>query len=103
MVAIFIAIATGGQIQAWAFTEAPPKPPLYDLLRPFPLWSMWLYLLAPLPILFSPLKLLGIDILAGPPWFFYAANIVYFYLLACLLAAAYRGLKTKLTAVRNVG
>jgi hypothetical protein len=35
--AIFTSIAVGGKIQAWAFSDVPPKPPLYDLLRPFPI------------------------------------------------------------------
>jgi hypothetical protein len=28
---IFIAIMMGGKIQAWAFSDMPPKPPLYDV------------------------------------------------------------------------
>ncbi len=56
--AIFAFIAVGGHIQAWAFSDVPPKPPLYDLLRPLPIWSIWMYLLLPLVLLSLPLRTL---------------------------------------------
>lgn len=34
--ASLMAIAVGGKIQAWAFSDVPPKPPLHDLLQPSP-------------------------------------------------------------------
>jgi len=92
---IFIAIAIGGKIQAWGFSDIPPKPPLYDLLRPFPIWITWMSLLAPLALLTSPLKLLGLDIMGGPPWLFIVTNIIYFYLLSCLVVAGYRWIKAR--------
>ena len=43
--------SNGGHIQAWAFSDVPPKPPLYDRLRPFPIWPIWVFLLMPLGVL----------------------------------------------------
>jgi hypothetical protein len=86
--AIFVAIAVGGKIQAWAFSDIPPKPPLYDLLRPFPIWPMWMFLLMPLALLTLPLRLVDIDLMGGPPWLFITANLIYFYLLSCFVVAA---------------
>jgi hypothetical protein len=44
LLGIFVLIMIGSHIQSWAFTDGEefglPKPPLYDLLRPFPLWAM---------------------------------------------------------------
>jgi hypothetical protein len=85
--AILVAIAAGGQIQAWAFSDLPPKPPLYDLLRPLPIWPIWMLLLMPLALVTWPLRSVGIDVMAGPPWLFLTANLLYFYLLACLAMA----------------
>lgn len=83
--AILISIAIGGQIQAWAFSKVPPKPLLYDLLQPFPLWELWMYLLLPLALLTSPLRFIGLDVMAGPAWLFWTANTLYAYLLACFI------------------
>lgn len=85
VLAIFGAIAAGGQIQAWVFSDLPPKPPLYDLLQPFPIWPIWMLLLLPLALVSLPLRLVGIDLMGGPAWLFWAANLSYFYLLSCLL------------------
>jgi hypothetical protein len=85
--ALFLAIAVGGKIQAWAFSDLPPKPPLYDLLRPLPIWPIWMFLLLPLALVTYPLRLVGIDVMAGSPWLFITANLIYFYLLSCLVMA----------------
>jgi len=100
--AIFIAIAVGGKIQAWAFSEAPPQPPFYDLLQPFPLWPIWMYLLIPLALLVLPLRLFGIDVMGGPLWLFTTANIVYFYLLSCLMVACFDWVKAKWKSQREM-
>jgi hypothetical protein len=84
---IFIAIAIGGKIQAWAFTDMPPKPLLYDWIRPFPIWPIWMLLLMPLAVLVYPLRLLGIDVMGGPAWLFLLANIIYFYILSCIIVS----------------
>jgi hypothetical protein len=100
--AIFVVIAIGGNIQAWVFTDVPPKPPLYDLLRPFPIWPIWMYLLIPLALLVLPLRLLNIDVMGGPFWLFIVANITYFYLLSCLIVAGSRWIKAKWKSRRKV-
>ena len=86
--AIFTLIAIGGHIQAWAFSDVPPKPPLYDLLRPFPIWPIWVFLLMPLGVLSLPLRIIGLDIMSGHFWLFVATQAFYFYLLSCLLAVS---------------
>jgi hypothetical protein len=93
--AVFIAIAVGGRIQAWAFSDIPPKPPLYDLLRPLPLWPIWMLLLAPLALLTLPLRLFGVDVMHGPHWLFMAANVIYFYLLSCFVVAGLDWVRTR--------
>ena len=89
--AVLIAIAIGGHIQTWVFVDdvpnPPPKPALYDLLRPLPLWVLWMYLLVPLALLLWPLRLLGLDVTRGVPWFFVIASPIYFYLLSCQVIA----------------
>ena len=95
--AIFLAIAIGGKIQAWAFTDVPPKPPLYDLLRPFPIWPMWMFLLMPLALLALPLRFLGLDVMGGPACLFIVANVTYFYLLCCLVVATLGWAKARCT------
>jgi hypothetical protein len=84
---IFIVIMMGGKIQAWAFSDMPPKPPLYDVLRPFPIWPLWMFLLIPLALFGLPLRAVGIDVMGGPAWLFIIANLTYFYLLSCLMVA----------------
>ncbi len=93
--AILMAIAVGGKIQAWAFSDVPPKPPLYDLLQPFPIWPVWMFLLMPLALVTWPLRFAGIDIVGGPPWLFITANLIYFYLLSCLVVAGLDWAKAK--------
>jgi hypothetical protein len=45
----------GGFIQAWMFTDGfAPKPALYDLLTPLPLWPLSILLLLPLAVLSLP-------------------------------------------------
>jgi hypothetical protein len=96
----FIAIMMGGQIQAWAFSDVPPKPPLYDLLQPFPIWPIWMFLLVPLALLVLPLQVVGIDVMGGPAWLFIIASIVYFYLLSCLIVAGIVWARSKLRSRR---
>lgn len=93
--ALFVAVAFGGMIQAWAFSDMPPKPPLYDLLRPFPIWPIWMFLLMPLALFALPLRLVGIDLMGGPPWLFTTANLIYFYLLSCLVVMAVDWVKVR--------
>lgn len=91
--AIFISLAIGGQAQAWAFSKVAPKPILFDFLRPFPIWSVWMVLLVPLALLASPLKLIGLNVLSGPAWLFWTAYTLYSYLLVCLFIAIFDRLR----------
>jgi hypothetical protein len=93
--ALLTAVAVGGKIQAWAFADWGPKPLLYDLLQPFPIWSLWLFLLMPLAVLSVPLRWIGIDMLGGPAWLFIAANLLYFYVLSCLTIVGIDWVKAK--------
>jgi hypothetical protein len=95
LLAIFVGIAVGGKIQAWAFSDMPPRPPLYDLLEPLPIWSLWMVLISPLALLALPLRLVGIEIMGGPAWLFLTANLVYFYLLSCFVTVAVDWLRVK--------
>ena len=92
---IFTLIAVGGHIQSWAFSDVPPKPPLYDLLRPLPIWPMWVFLQFPLMIVSLPLKIIGLDVMAGHFWLFVAAQALYFYLLSCLLVVSFERYKAR--------
>ncbi len=99
---LFIAIAIGGKIQAWVFSDAAPKPLLYDLLRLFPLWTIWIFLLTPLAMLTLPLRFLGLDVMSGPSWLFILSNIIYFYLLSCIIVAGFRWIKAKWRSKRKM-
>ena len=94
--AIFALIAVGGHIQSWAFSDVPPKPPLYDLLRPLPIWPIWVFLLMPLGVLSLPLRIIGLDVMSGHFWLFVAAQVLYFYLLSCLLAVSFDRCKARI-------
>ncbi|MBG7609348.1 MAG: hypothetical protein IZT55_00640 [Anaerolineae bacterium] len=101
LLSLFMAIALGGMIQAWAFSDVPPKPPLYDFVRPLPIWSIWMFLLIPLAILSSPLKLFGLNVMGGASWVFMTANLIYFYVLACFLSAIYGWIKDRRVSRRQ--
>jgi len=101
--ALFLAMAMGGMIQAWAFSDVPPKPALYDLLRPLPIWPLWMLLLAPLALLSAPLRLLGLDLMEGSYGLFVVANLAYFYLLSCLIVAACGWLRGKARSKGETG
>lgn len=96
---IFVATAIGGQTQAWVFSGVPPKPPLYDLLQPFPIWPIWIFLLMPLALLTLPLRPLGLNVMGGPSWWFITVNITYFYLLSCLIVTGSRWIKARIKIV----
>ena len=99
--AVLLAIMAGGWIQAWAFSDLPPKPVLYDLLRPLPIWPLWMLLLAPLALASWPLRLVGLDLMGGPAWLFITANLVYFYLLSCGVVAGFDWLKARWRSSRR--
>jgi len=80
-------IAAGGQVQGWTFSDGTvPKPPLYDLLAPLPLWEAWALLIAPLALLVLPFTVAGLDVFSAPLSVFASVQAVYLYVLACTLA-----------------
>lgn len=83
----FVIVTLGGWIQTWAFAEPPlpPKPFLYDLLAPLPLWPIWVITLVPLALLTSPLRLVGVDVMTAPAWLFVPLSLLYYYFLSCFL------------------
>jgi hypothetical protein len=90
---IFIFIAFAGQTQSWMFVDdagVVPKPYLYDLLQPFPLWLLWVFLLSPLILISNVIVSIGgyeADFITrGPGWSFLVIQVVYFYTISCLAA-----------------
>lgn len=82
---VFILIAVGGQIQAWGFDDDPQtKPPLYDLLRPYPFWIVWIFSMIPLVIISAPFRSLIQNINSGLTYYlWWIGLIVYYYILSC--------------------
>lgn len=80
----FLLLLAGAFVQAWALSKGAPKPFLVDVLGKFPFWVVWVMLSVPVHMV-SPVFSGG-----GPGRYAYlAANLVYFYLFACLLAASF--------------
>ena len=89
---VFMFICFAGYIQSWVFSGkdiGSPKPPLFDLLAPFPFWIVWVFLLLPLILLSNLIVAIfryNADfIMRGSFWLFWTINFVYFYLLSCLI------------------
>lgn len=99
---IFMLIAVAGQIQSYAFTNdeefGRPKPVLYEVLKPFPLWALLMYLLLPLFPIYFIFSSFGIGniVFNAPLFLFY--NLIYFYLLASFIGFCYEKYKQKFTA-----
>jgi hypothetical protein len=94
--AIFALIAASGHIQSCSFSDVPPKSPPYDLLRPFPIWPIWIYLLLPLVILSLPFRIINLDVMSGHFCLFVAAQALYSYFLSCLLVVSLGRYKARL-------
>jgi hypothetical protein len=90
-----ILIGVGGWIQSWGFSDglAGPKPPFYDFLLAFPLWTIWVYLLTPVALLNLPLRMFGIDLLGTQGWAFTAVNLGDFYWMSCVLVTLFDWLR----------
>ncbi len=84
---VLLLIAAGGQIQSWGFSDDPAtKPPLYDLLRPLPLWFLWVLTMLPLFLLLAPLRELTPEINPQLGRFWWIGLVSYYYLGACFIA-----------------
>lgn len=90
--AIFVLISLAGRIQSYAFTDGETyslaEPLFYDLLKPFPFWAFYMYLLLPLLVLGS---IFNIHYL--PFYLSFFIEIVYFYILSSLFEMCYEKLK----------
>jgi len=81
-------ICIGGVIQSYAFIDeilGIPKPPLYDLLKPFSIWPAWVLLVVPLYILSHIFNLTylvdNFPPLGGVKTSFF--SVLYSYILSC--------------------
>ncbi len=90
---MFVLIGLAGRIQGYAFSDGEtyglPKPLFYDLLKPFPFWVLYMYLLFPLLILGS---IFNIHYL--PSYLSFSIDVVYFYVLASLFGVCYEKVKS---------
>jgi hypothetical protein len=88
MTAVLLLVAYGGYAQSWAFSGkdlAQRSPPLAGVFHPIPhLWELWVLLIAPLVLMF---RLVGAQHLfdAGTAWLFWTLQVLYFYLLSCVI------------------
>ncbi len=73
--AVLLLIALMGSLQADGFTDRSGA-----FLPAIPFWTVWMFMLVPLAALS-----------AQPPVIFWTAQILYFYLLGCLLVEITRG------------
>lgn len=82
---VFILIAVGGQIQAWGFDDddLQTKLPLYNLLRPYPFWLVWIFSLIPLMIISAPFRTFIQNINFGLMYHLWWIGLVsYYYILS---------------------
>jgi hypothetical protein len=87
---LLLLITIGGQIQSWRFDDDPAtKPPLYDLLRPLPLWFLWVLIMIPLFLLAAPLRQLASEIDLDLGRFWWLAMVAYDYLIACTVVSLF--------------
>lgn len=81
-------LVLGGSMQAWMFTDGfAPKPLLYDLLAPLPLWPLGVLVLAPLAVLTSPFARAGTDLLSPDSWPGMLAVGLYLYVISAALSS----------------
>lgn len=94
---VFVVIAILGQLQAAGFSEEGGRSG--GMFHAIPIWEVWMYLLAPLGFLFLALDQTGLElhqtVFSGPAVVFWAVQVIYFYVVACLLAAAGEALQRK--------
>ena len=96
--AVFLFIMIGSHVQSYAFIDGEeqgiPKPPLYDLLRPFPFWAMEMSLMLPVALASIPLRSIGLSNPLWGGWF----KLVYSYLLSCFIFFSYDEYKNRFTS-----
>jgi len=99
---VLFVIAYGGYVQSEVFTEndaAQQALPLARLFEPIPhLWELWVLLLAPLAL---TLRLVGVEQLfnTDPIWSFWTAQLLYFYLLSCVIVSSWNKLARRRSTV----
>jgi len=90
---IFIFVMIAASIQSYAFIDGEefgiPKPPLYDLLRPFPFWAMSMSLILPLAMMFVPFRSIGLSHIIWSGWIAWTIETIYFYLVSCFIFFGY--------------
>lgn len=86
---IFMLIAGGAYVQSWALDgdeSGAPKPPLYDVLDPFPFYVLWIFSALPLimldSIIMSSFHSYTLSYFMS---IFWITQGIYFYLLTCLI------------------
>lgn len=100
---MFTLVAFAGHIQSWVFSGKDmglPKPPLFELLTPFPFWVVWVMLLLPLGLLSNVIVAIGgydADfIMRGPFWLSWIIQLLYFYVVSCVIASIWTRLSGRL-------
>ncbi len=92
--ALFLLIAVGGHLQSEGFSDGAGQ---HVFLPGFPFWEAWMVLLAPYALIAALFRRLGIDIAAfrGAAILFWGAQLIYFYVLACVLVSIVAALRRK--------
>ncbi len=103
LLSVFVLVVVGGWIQSWGFAEPPlpPKPFLYDFLAPLPFWPIWMITLVPLALLTSPLRFVGVDVMAAPPWLFLPLSFLYYYLISYFMVLVVRSSRAAIRRMRH--
>ena len=93
---IFIPVALLGHIQTYAFTcggdghkcegTGIEKPALYDAIRGYPFWLIWVFSIAPL----IPFTTAVQSLLTDSLYVFFALNFIYYYLCSCVIGLVWR-------------
>jgi len=103
VLAVLMLVAFAGYMQSWAFSGKDmglPKPPLFELLTPFPFWVVWVMLLLPLGLLSNVIVAIGgydADfIMRGPFWLSWIIQLLYFYVVSCVMASIWTRLSGRL-------
>jgi len=99
---VLMLVAFAGYIQSWVFSGKDmglPRPPLFDLIAPFPFWVVWVVLLLPLGALSNVIVAIGgydADfIMRGPFWISWVIQLLYFYVVSCVIALVWARLSRR--------